>query len=463
MKPTEDDQFHEGSGIAAPNTLPIDKSHQQGSASMRDLLQCLQEIASRGPTFVRLLESSLDECCINNRDIDLLGTTTAVESLMATCFSWAQAGRCHFRVKRKREGNVSLVLFSRCGQFHIQFDLFTELWQLNRGRCGLRFEDVVHLLPPGQLGFVRLPIPVEAAIYLHKYVLKKRSVESDGLRQRLDGYSSACRQGEATEFATDLDAVLQNGRVEPAALTRAIQLLRSYNVVPSLTNSWQSMRRHWIARWRRWWLGSPRHPAVISFMGCDGAGKTSLSESLSKGSSLPVTVKPFIGRNLYRKSLIYRTFGSLVRRSLSMNRDRFDEKCCLPLYLHAAAHLRRKVYWRQLLGSRKLLVMDRTLVDLLYTQRLSDEARFGRWVHLADYFGVRLPTVHFIVDFEQLHVRKAECSEIAHRQYDEDMFWFHVRRIPTDYTVFSNCGTLDDSKTALTQVIQANWPRRRAA
>ena len=463
MNQVEQDQVREKPGEAVPSTLSFDKFDQQDSVAVRGLMQCLREICSEGPTFVLLLESSLDERCINDSDIDLLGTTTAVESLLATCFSWAQSGRCHFRVKRKREGNISLVLFSRCGQFRIQFDLFTDLWQLDGGRCGLRFEDVAHLLSPGQPGFVRLPGPVEAAIYLHKYVVKKRSIESDRIRQRLIGYSLDCRQAGATEFAADLDAVLQYGRVEPAALTRATQLLRSYNVVPSLTNSWQSMRRHWIARWRRWWLGVPRRSAVISFMGCDGAGKTSLSEGLSKDSSLPVTLKPFVGRNLYRKSPIYRIFGSLFRRSLSINRDRFDEKFCLPLYLQAAAHLRRKVYWRQLLGSQKLLVMDRTLVDLLYTQRLSDEAKFGRWVRLADYFGIRLPTVHFVVDFERLHSRKAECSEIAHRQYDEDMFWFHVRRIPTDYTVFSNCGTFDDSRTALTHVIQANWPRRRAA
>lgn len=249
----KDRQTREEVDATMSSILPIDKCHQQGSASMRDLLQCLQEIASRGPTFVRLLESSLDERCINGSDIDLLGTTTAVESLLATCFSWAQSGRCHFRVKRKREGNVSLVLFSRCGQFRIQFDLFTELWQLNRGRCGLRFEDVVHLLPPGQLGFVRLPIPVEAAIYLHKYVLKRRSISLDRIRQRLISYSVACRRAGATKFAAALDVVLQNGRVESAALTRAIQLLRSYNVVPSLTNSWQVVRQRWIARWRRWW------------------------------------------------------------------------------------------------------------------------------------------------------------------------------------------------------------------
>jgi len=463
MSQVEHDQARGKPGKAVPITLSFDKLYQQDSIAVRGLLQCLREISSEGPTFVLLLESSLDERCVNDRDIDLLGTTTAVESLLVACFSWAQSGRCHFRVTRKREGNVGLALFSRCGKFRIQFDLFTELWQLNGGRCGLRFEDVAHLLPPGQPGFVRLPVPVEAAIYLHKYVVKRRSIESNRIRQRLNGYSSACRQAGAMESADDLDAVLQYGRVEPAALIRAIQLLRSYNVVPSLTNSWQSMRRHWIARWRRWWFGVTRHPAVISFMGCDGAGKTSLSEGLSKESSLPVILKPFVGRNLYRKSLIYRLFGSFVRRSLSINRDRFDEKCCLPLYLQAAGHLRRKVYWRQLLGSQKLLVMDRTLVDLLYTQRLSDEAKFGRWVRLADYFGIRLPTVHFVVDFERLHARKAECSEIAHRQYDEDMFWFHVRRVPTDYTVFSNCGTFDDSKTALTHVIQANWPRRRAA
>ena len=443
--------------------LPLQAFSNEQPLAVGELLECLRNLPGDELTFVLLRETPLDARCINHGDIDLLGTMAAVEGLLARCYALAQAGRCHFRVTRKKEGHVGLVLFSRCGQFRLHFDLWIDLWQLDGGRRGLRFADVAHLLPRDRSGYLRLPVSVEAAIYLHHFFVQRKSTNSKTVWQRLAFYTEACQEAGAPDLAADFVGVRQQGHVEQAVLDRAMRLLKSHEVVPSLVHSWHVVRQRWIARWRRWWLGSPRHPAVISFMGCDGAGKTSLSESLSKGSSLSVTVRPFTGRNLYRKSLIYRTFGSLVRRSRSMNRDRFDEKYCVPLYLYAAAHLRRKVYWRQLLGSRKLLVMDRTLVDLLYTQRLSDEARFGRWVHLAEYFGVRLPTVHFIVDFEQLCARKAECSEIAHRQYDEDMFWFHVRRIPTDYTVFSNFGTFDDSKTALTQIIQANWPRHRAA
>lgn len=444
-------------------TLPFRALRNEPSLAVRELLECLHELPGDDLTFVLLRETPLDERCINQGDIDLLGTMAAVEALLARCYAWALAGRCHFRVTRKKEGHVVLVLFSRCGQFRVQFDLWIDLWQLDGGRQGLRFEDVAHLLPRGQVGFLRLPVSIEAAIYLHHFFVQQKSTNSETVRQRLAFYAEACQRADATEIATDLTAVSQRGIVEQDVLDRAMRLLKSHKVVPSLVNSWQVARQRWIARWRRWWLGSPRRPAVISFMGCDGAGKTSLSESFPASSNAAIQLKPFIGRNLYRKSLFYRLFGSLIRSGLSINRDRFDEAFCLPLYLQASAHLRRKVYWRQLFGGRRLFVMDRTLADLLYTQRLSDNAKFGRWVRLADHFGVRLPTVHFVVDFEQLHARKAECSEIAHRRYDEDMFWFHVRRVPTDYTVFSNRGAFEESKAALSQVIQTNWPQRRAA
>ncbi|MBM4076164.1 MAG: hypothetical protein FJ267_11005, partial [Planctomycetes bacterium] len=148
-------------------SLPFQALRNDQPLAVRELLECLRNLPGDDLTLVLLRETPLDERCINHGDIDLLGTMAAVEGILARCYAWAQAGRCHFRVTRKKEGHVGLVLFSRCGQFRLHLDLWIDLWQLDGGRRGLRFADVAHLLPRDRSGYLRLPVSVEAAIYLH--------------------------------------------------------------------------------------------------------------------------------------------------------------------------------------------------------------------------------------------------------------------------------------------------------
>ncbi|MBM4074221.1 MAG: hypothetical protein FJ267_01080 [Planctomycetes bacterium] len=408
---------------------------------------------------------SVADTIINGDDIDLLGTRESVDQLLEASQRWVKEGLCHVRVFAARPGKVELTLFSRDGRNRAVFDLWIELPQIDRGRRVLRFDDCESLFENSSGSILRFPIEVEACVYLHHLICKRKKLEDDRVQRRLASLSRACQslsekvaeplevtgEGHAPfrirngydDLATMLDQVRTDKRIAAKVESESLRRLQETIRLPVNKNTVGSV----FKRLAEAWLAAPRKPSLISVMGCDGAGKTTLIESLSEES--PKQFRSLTGKHLYRKSIVYKLAVVFVRPLVTRCRERFDEILAPVLYVRAAASLR----WKTLLGTRRVTLMDRSLMDFLYVNRKTDSPSFCRSVWLSSLFGRRIPVIHCHVAFENVARRKQEITRRGHAAYDRDMFSYFVRQVPVDYVAFNNDGSLEEAKPALRSII----------
>jgi hypothetical protein len=191
---------------------------------------------------------------------------------------------------------------------------------------------------------------------------------------------------------------------------------------------------------------------MVTVMGCDGCGKTSLCRRLASRRADIRGV--YTGKHLYRKSLVYKLLVIFVRPLLFQGREKFDDALAPLAYLLACLRLQAKL----LLPRTGMVLIDRSLMDVLFLERKSDAPRFSAWRWLACLFGTRLPHIHFLVPFACLQERKLEVTRAGQMIYDTEVFRHFSRRTPTDYVVFDNRGALDDSAEALGRIV--DWLSR---
>ena len=407
------------------------------------LQECLQRI-HRGPwKLIQLRGRTLDSEAIDADDVDLLGTPGDVDQLINAAYEWMREGLCHFHVRTRSAGKTELVLFSLDGRHALTFDLWQELDQFDRGRRRLTCSAAWALIADCPGGIVRLPIEIEACIYIQHLACKRKDLSGDSAQLRLRDYSNALRSHGESELGELLEQVRQN----PAQLAEAervtLQRLQARLELQAVSSEvWSKIVRLWDSR-----LAAPRTTSMISVMGCDGAGKTTLAEAIA--AQHPRSVQVFTGKHLYRKSLLYKLAVIFIRPIITRSRERFDEILAPWLYLRAAAAMRIKLLFR----GKRLTLVDRSLVDFLYLDRKTDRPGFGRSRWLMNLVGCRVPTIHCCVSFENVMRRKQEMTSAGHAAYDRDMFLAHTQRVPTDYVGFNNDQTLVAAQAALARII----------
>ena len=412
------------------------------------LCACIARIHSGPWVFIQLRGEPLSPESADSGDVDFLGTRGSIEALSDAALGWVRAGDCHMRLVSRNRFKTTLTLFSVDGKHRIDFDLWVELWQLDdKGAC-LRYADCDPLVATQTGSLRRLPLAVEAAVYIHHLVSKRRDVSLPGAAKRLEGYREACLRANLGDLADALGSVIDD-RCITSATRAVVDRILSGNLPSVLRSNASNRFGRRLHDLRAGMLAGPRQPRILSLMGCDGSGKTAQAECLKAGAGCVQAV--FTGKHLYRKSLLYKLAVIFIRPVLFQKREAFDETLAPLIYLRACLGLQLKL-WRRRSG---LLVMDRSLMDFLMVDRKSDTPALcrGRW--LADAFGRRIPTVHFILPYEQLVLRKREVTEAGHARYDAAMFKRFTRQIPTDYTLFNNSGGLKDSAAALGLIVQA--------
>jgi hypothetical protein len=198
-------------------------------------------------------------------------------------------------------------------------------------------------------------------------------------------------------------------------------------------------------------LGAPRRVSLVSVMGCDGAGTTTLARRLT--DDLDFISGVLTGKHLYRKSWFYKLTVIFIRPLLFQDREKYDETLAPFVYLRACLGLRIKLWKKR--GQVRLI--DRSITDFLMVDRKTDHPRFCRSLWLARFFGRRIPIIHCVLPYARVLERKNEMTEAGHDAYDTAMFQHLSRRVPTDYVVFNNSGTLDEAAVAAGRIIA--WMR----
>lgn len=407
------------------------------------LRDCLQRLHHGPWRFLQLRGDAIDATSIDEGDVDLLGSRESVNSLLDGALGWMRDGLCHLRVTTTQPDKVELTLYSLDGRHQVQFDLWMRLAQLD-GRCReIRYDDCAPHVTDQQAAIGRLPIDLEACLYLHHVVCKRKKLSSPSVQERLASYSHRCQVAGRQNLSTLLDQVRTEKRVSSEAEQLTLSRLTS-TLCPKAcpSSALAAVKRFWRSR-----LAAPRKTRIVSIMGCDGAGKTTLAETLTEQS--PKSYRTYTGKHLYRKSLSYKLAVIFLRPLMRRSRERFDEILAPWLYLRACVSLWLKL----LLPRRRLMLVDRSLVDFLYVDRKTDLPSFCRGSWLVGLIGQRIPTIHCHVSLENVLQRKQEMTAAGHAAYDRDMFAHFSRRVPTDYIAFNNDGPLAEAVPALDRIL----------
>ncbi|AGK57323.1 hypothetical protein HYPDE_28218 [Hyphomicrobium denitrificans 1NES1] len=182
-------------------------------------------------------------------------------------------------------------------------------------------------------------------------------------------------------------------------------------------------------------------------MGCDGSGKTSIIKRLRE--SEPERFKSYVGKRLYRNSILYKIAVTLIRPLLFQGREKFDDTLAPFNYLRAAAALPLL----NIFSGSRLTLVDRALTDFLIVNRKSDNPRLHWASGLARIFGQRIPIVHLLVPQERLSQRKREMTKTGHAKYDRMLFDCLSLRTPTMYVLFHNGGGIEKSAASARNII----------
>ena len=419
----------------------------ESSPTPRQRLEtCVNRLLAGPWRFIQLRGEALGLSSIGGDDVDLLGTRQSVDALARAAFDWARAGDCHFRIDARDRCKTRFTLISPDGSERLELDLWIELWQIDRRNQCLTYQECEAVLEEEPAAIRRLPVMLETCVYIHHLASKRKDLSGPSATARLHHYLAACRENGHTVLAAELERVLREKSIEPATLAEFMAPLDAAIRMPAA----RSPRRR-LARLRDKladaWLGMPRRVSMISVMGCDGAGKTTLARKLAEDTATFSGV--FTGKHLYRKCWCYKLTVIFIRPLLFQDREKYDETMAPVVYLRACLGLRLK-----LLGSSgRIRLIDRSLMDFLMVDRKTDHPRFCRSVWLARFFGRRIPVIHCVLPYEKVLERKDEMTRAGHDAYDVSMGLHHSRRVPTDYVVFNNSGTLEDSARAAARVI----------
>lgn len=414
------------------------------------IVECLRRIET-GPWKLLQLRGDWPVVCEAGQqdDVDLLASDEDVSQLTDAARTWVREGLCHLHIVRGRSAKTQMTIWSLDGLQCVILDLWIELNQLDHGRFSIRAEDCSSAVNSAKRNPGRLPPDLECCIYLHHLACRRRDLSGPGVQCRLNGYMKRCSSGGFPELTAAMRRCCQQTCVDAESLAVTLgHLRRTIRLRPA-----KGFRLRTVERLKSILIGRPRRISLLSVIGCDGCGKTTLIRRLV--TSDPAEYSQRTGKHLYRKSWIYKLSVILLRPLISRSREQFDEQLAPLIFLRAAAALRILVLWRWLIRSRDVQLIDRGLDDFLWTDRKSDSAGFSRCAWLSRCFGIRIPVVHLLVSGANLQQRKQEVTALGHVAYDSAMFGHLAQRCPTDYMLFCNDIAIEEAAHAFGRIVSA--------
>jgi hypothetical protein len=417
------------------------------STAWHRLAECVDNFHLGPWTFIQLRGTPLSPAYIDDDDCDLLCDIQAINSLFRTIYSWVLEGKCHVHIASRRPDKYELCIYSIDGCHRFKCDLWINLWQLDKGRRKLVFADCLQFIVPQGSQIKRLPIELEAALYIQHILTKRKTIHKPSTKQRLKQYIDELKTNDNENLVSHLQEILNSGKASDNDNQFTLKIIDS-NIHPKNKSNPIDTLKKIRNKLHEASLAAPRKTKLISIMGCDGVGKTTLANTLS--DSTPYITRVFTGKHLYRKSIIHKLAVIFIRPLLLQSREKFDESLAPWVYIRACIGIRIR-HWKQ--PANTVLLIDRSIFDFLYLDRKTDQPKFSRFKFLSRAFGKRIPTIHCIASHDNVSKRKLEITAKGHTMYDRDMFNFFSNISPVNYLAFNNDRSLEDGVNALRQIL----------
>jgi hypothetical protein len=389
--------------------------------------------------FVLLRPAGDAQALVDRGDLDVLGTDDAVRAALARLAARAAGGALAYEVRRETADKTALALLTTDLAHALRHDLWVEIPQLVGVGHGLVHADVRRTCTRDGAGWLRMPAPLELALYLQHLWVRRKPLGLPQVVARLTSLGAAAHAAGAAALAEHAAALARGEGWTDARLQCATRVTREALGRPRPGRSFTRQLRR-IGRAVAW-RAVPGGRGVIVLAGADGSGKTTLAETLAREPGAPPVL---VGKSLYRTSLVFRLVYRVERLLGGRTPERIDERWAVLAFLVALARLRAHVARA---GGR--VILDRHLMDFLYVGRKSDRPRFVRGAVLLGRLAARIPVVHLAPPHAVLAARKDEVGAPALAAYDRDMARQHTRYRSVDYLRFPNAGRVDDAAGAL--------------
>ena len=406
------------------------------------LLDGLLEILDEGSEFVLLRETDLGPGCVNRGDIDLLVAAESIPALLDTIDAVSTRRGLHYRLRRSGPQKVGVALYSSAMTDSIRIDLWVQLWQIFGGRSYLTYEDVAEVTVADDSPVPRLPVDLEASLYVQHLAMKKRDPSRPANAERLAGLVRRGASGD--EMTETVEHVLATGNVDPSAVKTAEQRLRRYCGDRLERRGGATRRRTMLRRARRRRM-ERRTLNTIALVGVDGCGKTSLGEGVADALGYDT----LLTKRAYRRSLLFRGIYYANRRTFRRPYELIDNALAPVAYAVAAQRLPKIVSDHTLL--------DRYLGDFLVVDRKSERPRFSRLTGLLANVHRPCTIIHVRASWSSVRSRKNEVSKKGHEWYDRAMR-HHYRSQPVfDYFAFRNDEGIRSEERRVGKECRSRW------
>jgi len=355
--------------------------------------------------FVFIRPKSIKEPDIYSGDFDILIKPECLNLFLVLVHQQCAITGTNFSINRTKKEKTNLILFSSDSENKVEYDLWTELDVKDSSLAKsthISWDTLATSKNIVQHGTsYELEHNFSALFYLSHLYSKNKDLNNQEVQSRLNYF----RELEGVEDSTQ--KLLHN--VDTKSLLQANQTLKSQNLF-----SHSSLDRvHRI--YHRFQTDISRKSGLLTVVGPDGVGKTTVIEQLEK----KYKAKYFRFKKLFRKAISYKLLLAISKKALEKQegkkiaKNQFDDLQCAKLFWISIP----SGYWLALkarFGKKKII--DRFYLDLLIkgSRFLDKEVQLipqaTRWINIA-------PTPTCIIQLDApsdvILARKEELSSHA--------------------------------------------------
>jgi len=381
-------------------------------------------------------------------DHDFIIPPVKRESVLQTLFSVCVERECSFLLDRKKTNKTRAIIYDHSSQNSLVLEFWTTLEVRNDSSIFpyIEWEKIQPHVFRNEAGYF-LNIDFEALYYLSHLLTKRKNISEESVKKRLLYYknhkdldASVRKLYERLELLHDIETI---GREANKIMIRQDILDRSCRA-----DAVKRKIHQVFSRADEILFNKNRANRLISILGPDGVGKTSLIRGISEEIGSGVYTYRF--KNYYRGAIIYRLLYPLIKMYVQnknktlYQRNQVEELYVYPIFLLSVLRYHLNI---KRLFSRNIQITDRYFHDYILTgSRLNEDRieRHHKWEKMLKIIPRTLAIVQVDADNQSIHSRRSEISSEQIDGFRKEYFYLSMLSFSNFYVYLNNSCELKD-------------------